>query len=66
MSQWGCAFLAGVNQILEKHVYEAENQCKHCENMIISMTSEVLQSKSAGKGDGWASFPMACGRTGLI
>ena len=56
MSQWGCAFLAGVNQILEKHVYEAKKQFKHLENMTNSMTLGVLPPKSARKGDGWASL----------
>ena len=40
MSQWGFAFLAGVKQILERHVNEAEKHFKNFESMINSMTLE--------------------------
>ena len=40
MSQWGCAFIAGMNQISEKQMNEAEKQFKNFESMINSMTLE--------------------------
>ena len=40
MSQWGCTHIAGMNQISEKQMNEAEKQFKNFESMINSMTLE--------------------------
>ena len=40
MSQWGCAYATGMNQISEKQMNGAEKQFKNFESMINSMTLE--------------------------
>ena len=40
MSQWGLTYIAGMNQISEKQMNEAEKQFKNFESMINSMTLE--------------------------
>ena len=61
LSQWGCAYTAGMNQISEKQMNEAEKQFKNFESMINSMTLEERSNPDLlAKVISGPQFPVYC------